>query len=70
MAGHGPGYSVAVRIVVLGATGNVGTNVVEQLVADDRVESIVGIARRRPAWRPDRSSGSSWTSSTAPLPPS
>lgn len=36
------------RIVVTGATGNVGTSTVEALSADDRVESILGIARRRP----------------------
>jgi nucleoside-diphosphate-sugar epimerase len=37
------------RIVVTGATGNVGTSVLEALGADDAVESIVGIARRVPA---------------------
>jgi UDP-glucose 4-epimerase len=42
------------RVVVLGATGNVGTSVVEQLVADARVQSVVGVARRRPDWRPDK----------------
>jgi nucleoside-diphosphate-sugar epimerase len=36
------------RIAITGATGNVGTSVVDALAADDRVESIVGIARRRP----------------------
>src|SRR5215212_6030385 len=36
------------RIVVVGATGNVGTSVVAALAEDDEVESIVGIARRRP----------------------
>ena len=36
------------RIVVTGATGNVGTSVVDALVADPRVTEIVGIARRRP----------------------
>jgi len=40
------------RIVVLGATGNVGTSVVEQLGADQQVEAVVGVARRRPGWRP------------------
>ncbi|WAL68999.1 NAD-dependent epimerase/dehydratase family protein [Amycolatopsis cynarae] len=38
------------RIVVTGASGNVGTSVVEALAADSAVSSIVGIARRRPAW--------------------
>jgi nucleoside-diphosphate-sugar epimerase len=36
------------RIVVTGATGNVGTSVVDALVADPAVTEIVGIARRRP----------------------
>jgi UDP-glucose 4-epimerase len=36
------------RIVVTGATGNVGTSVVDALAADARVTEIVGIARRRP----------------------
>jgi nucleoside-diphosphate-sugar epimerase len=38
--------------VVVGATGNVGTSVVEVLAADERVDAIVGIARRRPQWQP------------------
>jgi UDP-glucose 4-epimerase len=42
------------RVVVLGATGNVGTSVVERLVADPDVHHVVGIARRRPAWQPDK----------------
>jgi nucleoside-diphosphate-sugar epimerase len=36
------------RIVVTGATGNVGTSVLRALGADPRVTEIVGIARRRP----------------------
>lgn len=36
------------RVAVTGATGNVGTSLVRRLKADDRVTSIVGIARRRP----------------------
>ena len=39
-----------VRVVVTGATGNVGTSVLQALGADDRVESILGLARRRPTW--------------------
>lgn len=34
------------RVVVTGATGNVGTAVVEALSADERVTEVVGIARR------------------------
>jgi UDP-glucose 4-epimerase len=36
------------RVVVVGATGNVGTSVVERLARDDGVRSIVGVARRVP----------------------
>lgn len=36
------------RIVVVGATGNVGTSLVAALRADDTVDEIVGVARRRP----------------------
>jgi UDP-glucose 4-epimerase len=36
------------RVVVVGATGNVGTSTLRSLVADERVESILGLARRRP----------------------
>ena len=36
------------RIVVVGATGNHGSSLVRQLSADKRVDTIVGIARRRP----------------------
>ncbi|MFC4011906.1 NAD-dependent epimerase/dehydratase family protein [Nonomuraea purpurea] len=42
------------RVVVVGATGNVGTSVVRALAADDGVTSIVGVARRLPGWRIDR----------------
>ncbi|KUH39986.1 MULTISPECIES: NAD-dependent epimerase/dehydratase family protein [Streptomyces] len=42
------------RIVVTGATGNVGTSVVTALTADDRVASVLGLARRRPDWSPPR----------------
>jgi UDP-glucose 4-epimerase len=36
------------RVVVTGATGNVGTSVVHALRLDQRVDSLVGIARRLP----------------------
>ncbi|HEY7268053.1 MAG TPA: NAD-dependent epimerase/dehydratase family protein [Solirubrobacterales bacterium] len=36
------------RIAVTGASGNVGTSALAALSADDRVDSILGIARRRP----------------------
>jgi UDP-glucose 4-epimerase len=46
--GTGPGTGR--RVVVVGATGNVGTSVVESLAADPDVGSIVAVARRRPEW--------------------
>jgi UDP-glucose 4-epimerase len=42
------------KIVVTGATGNVGTSVVRALGADERVREIVGVARRLPDWQPPR----------------
>jgi UDP-glucose 4-epimerase len=36
------------RVVVTGATGNVGTSTLEALGAEPRIDSILGIARRRP----------------------
>ena len=38
------------RIVVTGATGNVGTSVLRTLAEDRRVDEIVGIARRHTVW--------------------
>ncbi|MDP9427027.1 MAG: NAD-dependent epimerase/dehydratase family protein [Actinomycetota bacterium] len=42
------------RVVVIGATGNVGTSVLRALSNEDRVESIVGVARRRPRLRMEK----------------
>ncbi|MDT9683564.1 NAD-dependent epimerase/dehydratase family protein [Streptomyces sp. TRM76323] len=42
------------RVVVTGATGNVGTSVVTALADDPRVGSVLGVARRRPGWSPPR----------------
>lgn len=42
------------RVVITGATGNVGTSVVERLVGDETVTEIVGVARRRTEWSPPR----------------
>jgi UDP-glucose 4-epimerase len=44
------------RIVVTGATGNVGTSVVAALAGDPRVEEIVGLARRVPTLSVPRTS--------------
>jgi UDP-glucose 4-epimerase len=40
------------RIVITGATGNVGTALVRALVAAPGTHEIIGIARRRPEWQP------------------
>src|SRR5436305_2001469 len=37
------------RVVVVGATGNVGTSVLHALLRDPQIESIVGAARRAPS---------------------
>ena len=36
------------RVVVVGATGNVGTSVLQALAGEPQVESVVGVARRLP----------------------
>ncbi|MER5731542.1 NAD-dependent epimerase/dehydratase family protein [Streptomyces sp. NPDC002138] len=40
--------------MVVGATGNVGTSVVAALAEDPAVDSVTGLARRVPGWRPAR----------------
>lgn len=42
------------RVVITGATGNIGTSVIEALSAEPTVDRIVGIARRRPDWSPPK----------------
>lgn len=42
------------RVVITGATGNVGTSLIQVLGEDSQVESVVGIARRRPKWAPPK----------------
>ncbi|GGW70548.1 NAD-dependent epimerase [Streptomyces caelestis] len=42
------------RIVVTGATGNVGTSVVRLLSEDPEVASVLGLARRLPDWSPPK----------------
>jgi nucleoside-diphosphate-sugar epimerase len=44
-----PGYVQRMRVVVVGATGNLGTAVVRALEADPAVTSVLGLARRPPA---------------------
>jgi UDP-glucose 4-epimerase len=38
------------RIVVVGATGNVGTSLLQALADEPAVTSVLGLARRRPEW--------------------
>src|SRR6185312_1198308 len=42
------GAQACMRIVVVGATGNVGLATTRALAADDRVDEVVGVARRTP----------------------
>ncbi|MDP8960333.1 MAG: NAD-dependent epimerase/dehydratase family protein [Actinomycetota bacterium] len=42
------------RVVITGATGNVGTSLVEVLGREAEVSSILGLARRVPAWQPTK----------------
>ena len=41
------------RVVVVGATGNVGTSVISSLLDEPAVTDLVGVARRLPEWHPD-----------------
>ncbi|WSA43410.1 NAD-dependent epimerase/dehydratase family protein [Streptomyces sp. NBC_01803] len=40
--------------MVVGATGNIGSRLVRLLADDERVGSILGLARRRPEWTPPK----------------
>src|SRR5689334_20438629 len=40
------------RVVITGATGNVGTSTIQALAADPKITSILGLARRTPDLRP------------------
>ncbi|WP_418962893.1 NAD-dependent epimerase/dehydratase family protein [Streptomyces lavendofoliae] len=42
------------RVVVTGATGNVGTSVVAALAKDPQISSVLGLARRLPGWSPPK----------------
>jgi UDP-glucose 4-epimerase len=39
------------RVVVVGASGNVGTSVLEALAGEPGVESVLGLSRRAPGMR-------------------
>lgn len=58
------------RVVIIGATGNVGTSLVAALAREPAVESILGVARRLPGWAPAKTEWASAdvvTSDLAPL---
>lgn len=42
------------RVVVVGATGNVGTSLIDRLSQDPSVATITGVARRAPRWQPPK----------------
>ena len=42
------------RVLVTGATGNIGTSLLHALDSDPTVDDVVGLARRLPAWLPDK----------------
>jgi nucleoside-diphosphate-sugar epimerase len=42
------------RIVITGATGNVGTSTIQSLASDPKITSILGLARRAPDWQADK----------------
>lgn len=41
------------HVAITGATGNIGTSVIDALRGDPAVSQITGIARRRPSWQPE-----------------
>lgn len=44
------------KVVVTGATGNVGTSTVQALSESQEIDEIVGLARREPTWAPPKTS--------------
>ncbi len=44
------------KVVVTGATGNVGTSTVKALSESREIDEIVGLARREPTWMPPKTS--------------
>lgn len=44
------------KVVVTGATGNVGTSTIKALSESQEIDEIVGLARRKPTWTPPKTS--------------
>ncbi len=44
------------KVIVTGATGNVGTSTVQALSESQEIDEIVGLARRKPTWTPPKTS--------------
>ena len=44
------------KVIVTGATGNVGTSTVQALSESPDIDEIVGLARRQPTWAPPKTS--------------
>ena len=57
------------RVVVTGATGNVGTSVLRALAGHEDVTEIVGVARRQPGWTSPRTRWVQADVSSSPLEP-
>jgi nucleoside-diphosphate-sugar epimerase len=57
------------RIAVTGATGNVGTSVVEALGRDPQVTAVLGLARREPDWTAPKTEWAAADVATAELVP-
>jgi UDP-glucose 4-epimerase len=58
-----------VRVVVVGATGNVGTSLIESLAGEPKVSSVLGLARRLPRWPAPKTEWASADISTDDLVP-
>ncbi len=57
------------RVVVVGATGNVGTSLVQALAEEPAVESVLGVARRLPRWEADKTKWATADVATSDLAP-
>ncbi|MDP8975458.1 MAG: NAD-dependent epimerase/dehydratase family protein [Actinomycetota bacterium] len=57
------------RVVVVGATGNVGTSLVQALALEPAVDSVLGVARRLPNWEPDKTKWATADVATSDLAP-